>query len=624
MKKFDQYLFVVLVLSLAIHYSGLVKNIVGEWPLFIISIIAIIPVFVSAFSSLRQKKVSVDLLASVALVVSLITREWESAVFINLMLTSARLFGYYTAGKSRAAIQSLLKLRPERVKIKRDDGRIEDVPIERVHVGDLVVIESGTRIAVDGIVEEGEASIDQSSLTGESVPVTKEKGNEVYSATLAVSGSLVIRAVKIGKDTTLEKIITLVEGSQNEKTSIKTTADTFAKWYIGIILVATILIYAFSHDLKLLLSLLLVACADDIAVAVPMAFLAATGYAAHRGVIIKGAAYLEGLTKIKTFVFDKTGTITSGKFAIQNIQTFNGFSEHDLLSYAAISQSVSNHPISKSIMRFIKSKNISFSEPDEFKEVPGKGIEATCKGKKVISGREIFLEDHSLYLSGEERKLVSESKNKGDTVTLIGYDGRVVGFIASADEVRPHAKPVIQRLKKLGVENIVMLTGDNELVAKKIADEIGVTHFHASLLPDEKLTHLKEFRANGGKIAMVGDGVNDAAALALADVGIAMGAIGSDAAIEAADIALMKDNLNEIPETIELGNYTRKIAKQDFIIWGVTNIVGLFLVFSGVIGPEGAAVFNFVTDFFPLLNSSRLFSLHLKLKKVLVNHNGVI
>lgn len=613
MKRIDAYLLFLLTVGLFFHYLQIIPANVDTYFLIALSIVGTVPILISAFAALRNRKISVDLLASIALVASLLTREWASAAFINIMLTSARLFGYYTDNKSRAAIKSLLKLRPEMVNVKRGD-KVVSVPVAEVALGDIVMVDSGDRIAVDGIIEEGEASIDQSSLTGESVPVNKTKGDEVYSSTLAMSGSLLVRTTKVGKDTTLEKIIAMVESSQNEKASIRTTADIFASWYIGIVLIGSVSVFIVFHDPKLLLALLLVACADDIAVAIPMAFLAAIGYAARRGVVIKGSSYLEAISKMKTLVLDKTGTITQGQLAVERVIPLNGFSEHELLAIAGVAEASSKHPIARSIVRYIAQKKVVFGEPDGFEEYPGKGTAATLKGKIIVSGKIVFLRERGVQLSPIDIRSVEEAEERGLTITLFACDGKLAGFIESADIVRSHVKPAIEKLKKLGVERIVMLTGDNERVAKKIADEVGITEYHSGFLPQDKLKYIRDNISSERKLVMVGDGVNDAASLALADVGVAMGAIGSDAAIEASDIALMKDSFAEIPETMELGLYVRRIARQDFIIWGATNAIGLFLVFARIIGPEGASAFNFITDFFPLMNSLRLFNLHLKLK----------
>jgi len=612
-RKLDSGLIVFLCLFLALHFARLLPPGTDALLLAIASILGTLPVVASAVKSVKNRKISVDLLASIALVASIITGEWASAAFINLMLASARIFGDYTDRKALAAIQGLMKFRPEKVKIKKD-GAIKEIPAEKVLVGDIVVIESGDRIPVDGTIIEGQASVDQSSLTGESLPVEKKAGERALSSTLAVSGSLLVKAEKVGKDTTLEKIIGLVESSQSEKASIRTASDVFAKWYIIVMLILSVAVYFFSRDLALVLSLLLVACADDIAVAIPLAFLAAIGYAARRGVIVKGGAYLDGLTKVKTFVLDKTGTITRGRMKVEAAVPLNGFSENDLLKLAGATESLSEHPSARAIAEYVKEKGVKFKEPENFKETPGKGIEADSGGEKIYAGKPEFMAESGVKVSPADAALVSEAEKNGYSVTLFGTGGKLAGFVKSGDEIRPHVKDAIDGLKALGVGKFVMLTGDNELVAKRIAGRVGITDFHANLLPEDKIKYLKKYIGPGSKVAMVGDGVNDAASLALSDVGIAMGAIGSDSAIEAADIALMRDDFREIPELMSLGIYTRKIARQDFWIWGIVNALGLALVFGRIIGPQGSAAYNFVTDFIPLINSMRLFNLHLNLK----------
>ncbi len=609
----DKILFAVLAILLSLHYVSLIPQTVDQTLLILVSSIATLPVLWSALQSFRNKKISIDLLASIALVASLLNREWASAAFINLMLTSARIFYHYTESKARAAIQGLLKLRPQTVKIKRGSEIIEKKS-EEVNVGDSVIIESGERIPIDGTILQGEASIDQSSLTGESAPVAKKAGDNVFSSTLAVSGSLIVKAEKIGKDTTLEKIISLVEESQKEKSGIKTVAEKFSDWYIIITLIGAVIIYFFFRDIKLILAVLLANSAEDIAVAIPMAFFSAIGYAARRGVIIKGEDSLEGLTKVKTIIVDKTGTLTLGHLEVQKIVPFGEYTIEDVFKIAASTEFFSEHPAAKAILKYARSKKLSFEKPDTFEEKPGRGIIATVGGKKFFSGSINFFREMGIIVHSSEFQTIKEYEEKGFGITLIGDEHKLIGMIVLADKIRPGIKEAIAKLRGFGITHWVMLTGDNEKVASRVATELNIGEFHANLLPEQKVDYIKQHLKKFPKTAMIGDGVNDAASLALADVGIAMGAIGSDAAIEAADIALMKDDIAEIPDIVELGRYTLRIARQDFFIWGVTNFLGLALVFSRTIGPEGAAAYNFITDFFPLINSLRLFNLHLKIK----------
>jgi len=588
------------------HYTHLITDGLDDFLLTFFSCIATFPVMVSAVKSVRNKKISVDLLASIALAVSLLSKEWESAAFINLMLTSARIFADYTANRARSSIKSLLKLKPHHVMVKKH-GRVVEVAINKIKPGDLIVIELGERIPVDGIVVSGQAEIDQSSLTGESLPVSKKAGDEVLSSTLNASGSIIIRAEKVGKDTTFEKLIKLVEESQLNKIGIQTAVDKFASAYVILTLVGALALYFATADMNLVLTVLLVVCADDIAVAVPMAFAASIGRAAKRGIIIKGGAFLEGLAKVKTLVLDKTGTLTKGKLKVDRIYAFAD-DENEILKFACLADFFSEHPVAKAIINCAHEKKLDFPKPTDFKEFSGNGSIAKYNSQTIVSGKLAFLKEQGVKISAAEEKKIDEINARAAGSTLaVGLGDKLVGLIILTDEIRPEVKPSIVRLKALGVKNFIMLTGDNERVAKKIALEAGISVFHANLLAKDKLAYLKKYLSKKYKVAMVGDGVNDAAALALADIGIAMGAIGMDAAIEAADIALMKDDFSKIPEVISLGKRTMRNSYQNFWLWGIVNLIGLFMAFARVVGPEGAAAFNFFTDFLPILNALRMF-----------------
>jgi heavy metal translocating P-type ATPase len=607
---FDFLLFFYLTLSLLLYYSKVFSVSLSEPLLIAGGITATIPVAIRAIQALLRRKVTIDLLASVALVFSMIDRQWGSVVFISLMITSARIFAQYTEGKARAAIQSILRLRPEKVRVKKGKD-ILTVAVGAVKRNDFVVVEAGDRIPVDGTIIEGHASIDQSSLTGESVPIEKTKADRVFSSTLTLAGSIIVRTEKIGKDTTLEKIINLVEHAQEGKAGIQTTADIFASWYVLVTFFGTLFLFFITRNSSLILSILLVTCADDIAIAIPLAFWAAIGRAAKRGIIIKGGHFLEGLTRVRMVVVDKTGTVTKGQISVHDIVPFGSILKEKVLKYAAFASVISKHPIAKAIFSYAlraKGKR-DIKTPEKFREYPGKGVIAYDGDVPVIVGNNRFILDQKITIPYESIQKISRYEEKGLTISLVSYDRKYIGFIALADEVREGIKADIGRLRYSGIERLVMLTGDNDRVARRIADEIGIGEFHAMMMPEDKVRFVAENSGkHDGKLVMVGDGVNDAAALARADIGIAMGAIGSDAAIESSDIALMKDDFGKIREAINIGKYTEKIARENFIIWGAVNMIGLLFVFAGIIGPQGAAAYNFVTDFFPILNSFRVFT----------------
>lgn len=595
----------ILAAVLLIHYSRFIPLTLDYSIIIIISYLATLPVLISALQALKNKKISVDLLASIALIASLISQQWLSVIFISLMIFSARIFTDFTQTRSRQAIASLLKLKPRKVKIK-EDGRFRKIPLERVKKEDLVVVAIGERIPVDGIVEDGKAEVDQSSLTGESVPVFRGVGDTVLSSTIVTTGNLVIRAEKVGQETTFEKIINLVERSQNNKASISVLSDRFSAWYIVVTLIVSLLLYAFFRNLNLVLAVLLVSCADDLAIAIPLAFLCSIIHGARHGAVIKGGNFIEGLAKTNVAAVDKTGTLTKGKLKVGKIFTFGHKTEWEILKLAGTIYSRSSHISARAIVEYAKEKKIDLEEPEKFEEYLGKGVKAVYENETFFIGKISFFKELNIKITDLQWATISREEDRGFSVTLIGDNDRALGFITLADELRPEASAMVSELKELGIEKIIMLTGDNEKIAQRIADQVGIKEFYANLLPEDKLKYLKKYLGEKYVTAMVGDGVNDAAILALANIGIAMGAIGSDAAIEAADIALMRDDLTQVPALIKIGQSTMKVVHQDLWIWGIINMLGLILVFTGILTPVSAAAYNFVTDFFPLFNSLRL------------------
>lgn len=470
----------------------------------------------------------------------------------------------------------------------------------------MVVIGVGARIPVDGIVVSGQASINESTITGESELVTKKNGDEVFSSTLNEIGSLLVRAEKIGEDSTLDKIISLVEEASRKKSPTEQVAIKFVRWYIIATFIGAAVLYFFLKNTDLVLAVLLVACADDIAVAVPLTFTVAIAQAARRGIIIKGSAVIEKIPKINFFMSDKTGTLTYGKPAVEKISPFSN-TEESFLKILGTAEINSRHPSSIAIINYLKGKNINFPAPDEFNEIPGDGVIAIKNNKKILAGKINFLENNGVIISQDNKKIMEEAKQEGLGVMAVAIDKELMGFIALKDEIRKEASLVVEETKQYGVESWIMLTGDNEIVASKTAEQLGIDKYKANLKPEDKLKYIEIFKKEHPEkiLAMIGDGVNDAAALAMADVSIAMGIIGSDAAIEAADIALATDNLSRIEEVMALAKKSMQIVKQNFWIWGIINVFGLALVFLGILKPISASAYNFLTDFLPIFNALR-------------------
>ncbi len=592
---------VFLLLSLFNH-----TNLVGT-VLMYLSFIGLLPVLLSAIKSIIKGRISVDLLASIALIFSIISHEWFSATFITLMLAFARIFDLLTMAKTKSIIQSLMKYHVEWVRVQVGET-IKEIHIKAVKPGDLIIVEAGDKIPVDGVVESGNAEINESTLTGESDLVSKKAGDKVFTSTINESGSLVVRTEKIGADTTLFKIIALVEEASRNKSQAERLAGTFTKWYIIVVLLISLVLYMIGLAPQYILSILLVVCADDIAVAVPLAFTAAISGLAKNGIVVKGSAALEQVSRLKYVLTDKTGTLTKGRPKVFDLKEFEGFTKEKVLELFGMGAIESKHAVSKAILEYLKEQKVHIHAPHQSEEISGQGVSFTHDKDQMFIGRLSFMEKEKMFICEDVKKAVEAEKELGRGTVLLAVNNKVVGLISYVDELRPRMKEIIEETKILGVREWHMLTGDNENVAKSVSAQLGLSHPHANMTPESKVEFVKKFeekRQKGDIVAYIGDGVNDAASLALADVSIAMGGVGADAAIEAADITIMHDHLNRLPLIMKTGKRVRTIMYQCFVTWALTNIIGLSLVFGGIIGPVGAAAFNFLTDFVPILNALR-------------------
>ena len=602
--RLDIILAVILTGTLMLYYLKLANG-----PgLIAISLLGMAPVLWGAGKSLYKREwQSMSLLASLALLLALINKEWASVVFIELMLTAARILEDVTEDKTKKNIESLLKLRPDTALLERD-GSLKRLSINEIRIGDIVIIGVEERIPVDGVVISGAAAVDESSLTGESLPVEKNEGDIVLSSTLVKSGNIRIRTEKIGKETTLEKIISLVESAKNQKPGIQTTGEKFGRIYLLSVFIVSVFLFLTSRDLQLVLAVVLVVCADDIAIAIPITYLEAIRKSASLGIIVKSAKHLEALSKIRTIVFDKTGTLTTGTLTVTDLVPDKNVSESELLGAAAMASAKSSHPIAKAIIAYSKNKGLLESIPETIEEKGGRGILAWHGKDLVIFGKQALIEERGFVIPQE---LIASAKQKiitGHSISFVAKNDSVLGFVSVADHEKKDAPDVISELHSLGIEKTVMLTGDNALTAERISGSIGIDEWRADLLPEDKVRTIKQLQEKNA-VAMVGDGINDAAALSIAGVGIAMGERGMEGTIDSAQIVLMKDDLSAIPQIIRIGRIARQISVQDFWIWGISNVIGLTLVFMGIIGPTGAAAYNFISDFFPLINSLRISSI---------------
>lgn len=581
-------------------------------PLLIVVVVvgSIVPIG-GALDALRRKQITIEAFNFFALAVSFILGEITSAAFIVLMLAFASYLDWRTESRATNAVEELLKLKPR--KAYRESGdHVEEIASEEVRSGDILVVKTGDRVPVDGVVVYGSAFINEASITGESKPAEKCVGDEVYSSTVSESGVLKIRATKVGSDSTIERMAHLIEEAGKNKSKTERLADKFAGMFLPIVVGAGMVTYFVTGDMSITAALFLIVCADDIAVSIPLAVTASLGRAAKRGVIIKGGEWLHALSRVNILVFDKTGTLTYGHFALSEAEIALGIDKKDFWKAIAVAEKFSEHPIGRAIFKEATVHDNDVPDPTKVEIVSGAGVYAMWGESEVVVGNEKILSAKGIALSEELNARYEAKKSHGGVTVLFVYiDGVFGGFLSVADTPRSEARESLEALQKNGVR-VIMLTGDNEEVARSVSADLGIREYRAGMTPETKLKEVERL-AKEGRLAMVGDGINDAPALARANVGIAMGAGGTAVAVEAANIVILTDQLDRIPEMIALSRHTVSVINADMWIWGMTNVIGITLVFFGLVGPALAAFYNFATDFFPLINSARLFRGKLKI-----------
>lgn len=565
----------------------------------------------SIISTITKRKLSAEVLVSIALIASVWVGEYIAGALVALMMNIGELLEDITIAKTGAAIRSLMDLEPETARVIRA-GREIEVNIDDVMIGDIAVIFPGEKIPVDGTVNEGRGEVVQSAITGESMPVTKEPGDPIYGGTLNQLGVLKVKVTRIGSDTTLAKIIHMVQKAQAEKPPIERIADRFASWFTPAMLTLAILVYGITGEVLRAVTVLVVACPCAMVIATPTAVIAGIGNAARKGILIKGGAVLEVISKLTVFVFDKTGTLTYGTPVVQTVQGFDGASETEVLRLAGTAEKHSGHPLAEAVLRHTQAQNIAFPEPNDTQVIVGRGVLSQSSGREIMVGNERLFGDKSIPLSPEAEKFLQDMADVGTTGVLVGLNSRIVGGIGIADALRPDVHESLHDIRTLGIGRVIMLTGDTDKVAQNTAKGADLNEIVADLLPDQKLEYIQKLRKEGEKVAMVGDGINDAPSLVEADVGMAMGVVGTDAAIEAADIALVTDDLRRVAEAIALSRKTITIIKQSFTISIIINVIALVLASYGGIGPVAGAFIHNIGSVIVVGNSSRLIGYQFK------------
>ncbi|MHB1338295.1 MAG: heavy metal translocating P-type ATPase [Bellilinea sp.] len=583
------------------------QDIVPLWVLWLAVAFGLYPlVKTGILNLLREHKIGTEIFISVATIIAIIGGENLAAAVMMTIILIAEFIAELNTDRARASINALIGSVPQ-MALVRSDGAERSVPVAELKIGDVVLARGGEKIPVDGTVIAGEGSVNEAPITGESMPIEKAPGASVLAGTLVESGALDVRTDKLGQDTLFARIIALVESAESEQAPVQKLADKVASWLIPVVFVFLLIVYFVTRDLRLVVTLLIFTSPAELGLATPLVMIAAIVRAARSGILVKGGIYLESLARANVIVFDKTGTLTTGKPEVIDILVNDPtFTKDQLLALAAAADRRSSHPLAAAITGKAQQIGLQISEPTDFEMVQGRGVKAIVDSKKVLIGNQAFL---------AENDIVNANGQNLDPMTSIyvAADGRLIGWINIADPIRPGAKEAIARLKATGIKRIVMLTGDSQSIAKHVAAELNVDEFQAELLPEDKVNAIVNLEKQGYRVVMVGDGVNDAPALARADVGIAMGARGTQAALEAADVALMTDDLGKIVLTRAIARRAyRTIQENIFVGVGVVHVLGITAALFGLIGPIQAAILHLGPDIAVFLNSVKLLRIKIK------------
>lgn len=575
-------------------------------PAWIAIAISGVPIVLGAIKGLvAEFDVTADMLVAIALIAAVIIGEYFAAGEVAFIMQLGKVLEDVTAGKSRKSLQALIKLTPQKAFIRTADVEKEILASE-VKTGDLLLVRPGEAIPVDGRIVRGSTSIYQAVMTGESVPVDRTIGDNVYQGTLNHQGAIEVEATNVGDASSLKKMIRLVEEAEQNKAPIVRVADKWARILVPVALGCALLIWLLTKDIYRAVAALVVFCPCALILATPTAMMAAIGNATKKGILIKSGAAVEAAAKIDTLVMDKTGTLTYGKLHVEDIHILDSSIDHtSFVNLIASAEKFSEHPLGKAVLAYSQSQGILAKDPEEFKTHTGKGVIATVDGHKVLIG-EKAIGYELIDMHPDAMALIHQIQNQGKTVLPVALDERIIGIISIADVLRKEAKGTIAELKKNGISRIVMLTGDNQAVANSIGNMAGMTDILASQLPEGKVDSIKNLEAEGHSVGMIGDGVNDAPALATASVGIVMGAIGSDVAMEAADIALMSDDLSRLPFLVRICRKTRDRIVFNIVISMIINFGAILLAGFGLLNPVTAALVHNFGSVFVVINSALL------------------
>ncbi len=568
--------FILIVVGFVSHYA-FHNEAIATWAFIIASVLGAAPIVIQAYQALRVKVVSIDVLVTIAVIGAFLIHNYEESAIVTFLF----LFGAYlelrTLNKTRSAIKELTEMAPESALKKLENGEFVEVEVDEVDVGDILLVKTGAKIPVDGTVLSGEGHINQASITGESAPVSKHQGSGVYAGTILENGTLQIIADRIGEDTTFGRIIELVEEAQDSKSEAERFIDRFSRWYTPAVLVLAVIVWLFSRDVELAITILVLGCPGALVIGVPVSTVAGIGNGASHGILLKGSEVIVDFSRTDTLVFDKTGTLTVGNPEVADAQFYSEDTD-TIKSFMASVENESDHPLAKSVVDFIGDTKLYPVEKTNV--IKGGGIVAQVEGHSVAIGNVALMDQEGIHLSEQALSDIKRFEADGNSLVLTSVDGELKALMGIRDQVRPGVKEDLAKIKKLGVKNLVVLSGDNQSMVDRVSRELGLTEAHGHMLPEDKSAYIKDLIEKGHTVAFVGDGVNDSPSLALAQIGIAMGS-GTDVAIETSDVVLMNSDFSRLPHALGLTKATAHNMRQNiFIAVGVVLVLLASVFFS--------------------------------------------
>lgn len=580
----------------------------GEGFLIAATAIALIPIIMKAWQAIRMRTFSIELLVTIAVVGALCIHEYvESSVVTFLFLFGAYLENR-TLQKTRSSLKALMDMAPQEAILLNEDGSRESISADEVQVGDRIIVLPGGKIPVDGVVVKGQAYINQAAITGESVPVNKSIDDNVFSGSILDTGYIEIIAEKVGEDTTFAKIIELIEEAQDSKTKTERFLDRFSNYYTPGITLLAIIVYIITRELHLAITFLVIACPGALVIGAPVSTVAGIGNGAKNGVLIKGGEIMEKFARVDTLVFDKTGTLTKGKPEVTDLYTLGSMQAADILGLVAKAETISEHHLGQAIVKHAMNKGFDLNnfQLTYSEAIKGKGIAATVDGNNVIAGNRKLMKERGINIDINATQYAVSREVAGNTAIFIAVNGKLQAIISIADQIREDVWEALKAMRANGVKRVIMLTGDNGHTAETVAKQLGIDEFYAELLPQEKVEYIKKLKKEGAIVAMVGDGVNDAPAIAAADIGIAMGEGGTDVSMETADVVLMADKLSQYAHAYILSKKTMRNMRQNITIALAVVVILLIGVLGGQIHLAGGMFIHEGSILVVILNAMRL------------------